>query len=570
MRTLIYSWEYPPVIYGGLGRAVHGLAESLAGAGHDVVVVTQSHEDAPADSTVNGVRILRATPDPSGPDLGTDIVGWVDAFNVELTAMTQATLGDWQPDIVHGHDWLVAQASIDAADAFQRPLVATIHATGWGTYGGDVSAPRVAGRHARERMLVGASSRTIVCSEAMAAEVAEVIAPNVADITVVPNAVDPEMWKSTPAERAAMRERLGISEGAPLIVLSARLKAFKGGSDAVEALAIIRQRHPDACLVFAGSGDYQAHLETLAADLGVGDGLRFAGFLTAAELAALKGACEVEVASPWYEPFGYAPLEAAAAGTPCVVTATGGLKEVVVHEQTGLHVPVRSPDALAAAVTRVLDDPAFGARLVAGARERIAERYLWPVVADSTVSVYESAPARWSAVAGGDGFVPPGGPSRAPGFSAATVGSVVRAWDEVVTAVTTLSGQLTEGPHAPALCGVPEPVLGALLKATRDAATRAPTAADLSVPGATSVMDDVLAHGGSAQAAIGVVIAGLRQAARAAEGGTAQPDADADRDLAARITRVLLPAAREASDLAQAAIEESQALRSRLEQVAEN
>lgn len=560
MRTLIYSWEYPPLIYGGLGRAVHGLAESLADAGHEVVVVTQSHEDAPADSTVNGVRILRATPDPSGPDLGTDIVGWVDAFNVELTSATQAALGDWRPDVVHGHDWLVAQASIDAAEAFQRPLIATIHATGWGQYGGDVSAPRVAGRHARERLLVGASSRTIVCSEAMAAEVAEVIAPNVADITVVPNAVDPAMWQSTSAERAAMRERLGISEGAPLIVSSARLKAFKGGSDAVEALAIIRQRHPDACLVFAGEGDYQAHLESLAAELGVADGLRFAGFLTAAELAALKGACEVEVASPWYEPFGYAPLEAAAAGTPSVVTSAGGLKEIVVHEQTGLQVPVRSPEALAAAVTRVLDDPALGARLVAGARERIAERYLWPVVADSTVSVYESASAPSSAVEGGNGFVPAGGPSPAPGSSEATVGSVVRAWDEVHAAVKTLSGQLTEGPWAPALCGVPEPVLGALLTATRNAATQAPTAANLLVPDATSVMGDVLSHGGSVHAALGVVVAGLRRALAESEPPQAEAEPDADSDLAARITVVLLPAAREASDLAEAAIEQTRAL----------
>lgn len=567
MRVLILSWEYPPRLYGGLGRHVHGLAESLVVAGHEVAVVTQSHEDAPADSTVNGVRILRATPDPSGPDLGTDIVGWVDAFNVELTATTQAALGDWPPDVVHGHDWLVAQASIDAADSFQRPLITTIHATASGQYGGDISAPRVRGRHEREQLLVGASSRTIVCSEAMAAEVAEVVAPNVTNISVVPNAVDPAMWQSTPAEQAAMRARLGISDGAPLIVLPARLKAFKGGSDAVEALEIVRRRYPDACLVFAGVGDHQAHLETLAAELGVDDGLRFAGHLTAPELAALMGAGDVVVAPSWYEPFGYPPLEAAAAGTPNVVTAAGGLKETVVHEKTGLHVPVRSPEALAAAVTRVLDDPAFGARLVAGARERIAERYLWPVVADSTVSVYESASAQRSAVLGSDGCAPAGGPSAGPVSPAATVESVVRAWREVGGAVTALSRQLTEGSYVPAMCGVPEPVLGTLLKAARDAATQAPAAADLSVPGATSVMDDVLAHGGLMRATLEVVVTGLQRARGAA--GSEPQQGEGDDGLATRITAVLLPQAREASDLLRAAIEQSQALQSGLEQLAQ-
>jgi glycosyltransferase involved in cell wall biosynthesis len=58
------SWEYPPLVYGGLSRHVHGLSESLAAAGHDIVVISQHTDDAPAESVVGGVRVVRVPHDP--------------------------------------------------------------------------------------------------------------------------------------------------------------------------------------------------------------------------------------------------------------------------------------------------------------------------------------------------------------------------------------------------------------------------------------------------------------------------------------------------------------------------
>ena len=69
MRILVVSWEYPPVIYGGLGRHVHRLTEGLAADGHDVAVVTQAHPDVPDEYDDHGVRVLRTQPDPPAASL---------------------------------------------------------------------------------------------------------------------------------------------------------------------------------------------------------------------------------------------------------------------------------------------------------------------------------------------------------------------------------------------------------------------------------------------------------------------------------------------------------------------
>ena len=144
MKILMVSWEYPPVIIGGLGRHVHHLATELVEAGHEVVVLsrrptgTDPSTHPSTDEMSEGVRVIAAAQDPHEFAFGTDMMAWILAMG---HAMLRAglTLGDWRPDVVHAHDWLVAHPAVALAQFFDVPLVSTIHATEAGRHSGWVS-----------------------------------------------------------------------------------------------------------------------------------------------------------------------------------------------------------------------------------------------------------------------------------------------------------------------------------------------------------------------------------------------------------------------------------------------
>ena len=116
-RALILSWEYPPLIEGGLARHVRKLSEGLVAEGVDVHVLTRGGEECPAEEVAGGVAIHRVL-EPSRPrDLG-EFVAWVERMNADMLA-AGVELGDrFDFDVVHGHDWLVAMACDHLARRF--------------------------------------------------------------------------------------------------------------------------------------------------------------------------------------------------------------------------------------------------------------------------------------------------------------------------------------------------------------------------------------------------------------------------------------------------------------------
>jgi len=106
------------------------------------------------------------------------------------------------------------------------------------------------------------------------------------------------------------------------------------------------------------------------------------------QAAELMRAADLVVCVPWYEPFGIVPLEAMACGTPVIASAVGGMLDSVADGETGVLVPPRNPDAVAAAVRRVVADPAARHRMGRAASRAVAARYSWDHVAAATESVY--------------------------------------------------------------------------------------------------------------------------------------------------------------------------------------
>src|SRR5260370_27894301 len=130
IKILMLSWEYPPLVVGGLGRHVHALATTLARAGHDVTVATRHTPGAALDEVVEGVRVVRAPEDPSRIPLDTsNLLAWTMAFNHSLTRAALRAAGSDGFEVVHAHDWLVTHAAVTMKDHLGVPLTATIHAT---------------------------------------------------------------------------------------------------------------------------------------------------------------------------------------------------------------------------------------------------------------------------------------------------------------------------------------------------------------------------------------------------------------------------------------------------------
>ncbi|MQA62738.1 MAG: glycosyltransferase [Actinophytocola sp.] len=398
MRVLMVSWEYPPVVVGGLSRHVHALARHLARDGHDVVVLcrhvagTDADTHPGTDRVVDGVRIIRVAEDPMHVTFERDLVAWTLAMGHAMIRACAQLLRGWQPDVVHAHDWLVTHPAIALAEAAEVPLVGTIHATEAGRHSGWLSHPLNQQVHSVEWWLASRADELITCSRAMRSEVAQLFDVADSGIHVIHNGIEERGWQVAPAEIADARERHS-PDGAPLLLFFGRLEYEKGVQDLLAALPRIRAEHPGTRLVIAGKGRHLEPLIEQARKLRIRRAVDFVGHLSDRDLRAVLAAADAVVLPSRYEPFGIVALEAAAAKAPLVASTAGGLGEVVIHRETGLAFTPGDVEALTAAVHEVLGDRAKAASRAATAQARLAADFDWARIATETADVYRSARA---------------------------------------------------------------------------------------------------------------------------------------------------------------------------------
>ncbi|SDG37849.1 glycogen(starch) synthase [Lentzea fradiae] len=398
MRVLMLSWEYPPVVVGGLGRHVHALATQLAAQGHDVVVLCRqpSGTDAVTHPTTDvvseGVRLVRVAEDPAHFVFEKDLLAWTLAMGHAMTRAGLA-LGSWRPDVVHAHDWLVAHPAVALAEAFGVPLVATVHATEAGRHSGWLSHPLNQQVHSVEWWLANRADSLITCSSAMRGEVAHLFDVDTADVSVLHNGIEPGGWKVRPADVAKAR-RTYSPHGDPLLLFFGRIEWEKGIQDLIAALPRIRRTHRGTRVVVAGGGSQTEWLRDQARKHRVLRAVEFVGHLSDRTLAALLTAANAVVLPSRYEPFGIVALEAAAAGTPLVASTAGGLGEVVLDGETGLSFAPGDVDGLTRAVRDVLSDPTSAATRAHAAKARLASDFNWSTIAEDTATVYAAARVR--------------------------------------------------------------------------------------------------------------------------------------------------------------------------------
>ncbi|ADD42035.1 glycosyl transferase group 1 [Stackebrandtia nassauensis DSM 44728] len=380
------SWEYPPVLVGGLGRSVHALATALAAEGHDVTVATRhgDHPDGSAaafDETVDGVRVVRAPQDPPlFPFTGETLLEWTMAFNHSLTRTALRACRTQDFDVIHAHDWLVTHAAVTLKHHLDLPLVATIHSTEAGRHHGWLPDDTSRAIHSIEWWLTYESRRVLVCSKHMRWEVNRLFELPEDKTLVVPNGVDARVF--------AVEDTVPDREAGPVVVSAGRLVHEKGVQDLIDAAAILREKHPGLRVLIAGEGPHEEELRDQAVRRGLEDTVEFLGFVEGAALPRLLGGADCFAIPSRYEPFGMVALEAAAAGTPVVAGRSGGLAEFIVDGETGLtHTPAR-PEELAEAISRVLSEPELARRLRDGGRAMVSQRFGWGPIATAVIAAY--------------------------------------------------------------------------------------------------------------------------------------------------------------------------------------
>jgi glycogen synthase len=381
MRIVMASWEFPPLVVGGLSPHVEGLSRALVRRGHEVVVLTLAHPDVPDDYVADGVRVLRANADlPWVPQ--ENFLAQMASANHKLVQLTSRLQG-WEAEVVHAHDWLVAWTGDTLHELLDVPLVATIHATERGRNHGQLPPGQPAAIDAVEWWLCYQSDALVACSEYMVGEIREFFQVPDEKLTKVPNGVDPAAW--------APLDGTPRGESGPLVFSWGRIQHEKGFQTLVEAAPILRSAVPGIRIAIAGRGGYLHDLERRTHELGVADIVSFPGFVPDEELAAHLQAASCAVIPSLYEPFGIVALEALAAEAPLVAAATGGLAEVLGGTDAGLLHRAGDPGDLAHQVIRMLTEPGLAARSQEAGRRLVASTYTWDAVAAATEPVYERA-----------------------------------------------------------------------------------------------------------------------------------------------------------------------------------
>ena len=383
-RILILSWEYPPIVEGGLARHVRKLSEALVRQGADVHVLTRGGRDMPSEEERAGVIVHRVAEPDTPRDLDR-FVAWVEAMNAHMLAAGR-TLGRRHDfDVVHGHDWLVAGAAAGLAERLRRPYVTTIHATEYGRHQGWVDKHPQSYIHGIETWMAGRADRVITCSHYMRGHVADVYDIAERRVTVIPNGIDPEDLQPVP-DLDELRGRFAEPDER-LVLLVGRLVYEKGFQLALDALPSVIRRAGKVRFLVAGAGTHESELKQQARRLGLMRHGTFMGWIGDDVLHSLYRIADLCVVPSLYEPFGLVALEAMASGCPCIVADTGGLREVVPNEDVGLRFRSRDPRSLAEMMERVLTDDELRDRLVTEASEHVL-RFDWADVARQTAELY--------------------------------------------------------------------------------------------------------------------------------------------------------------------------------------
>lgn len=339
----MFGWEFPPHNSGGLGTACFGLTKALSRADVRVTFVLPkkleglSHEFlkivfanirnikvrsvtsllAPYISSEQYDEHLRTAPEHE--IYGLNLFDEVRRYGLQARIIA----GEEPHDVIHAHDWLSFRAGIEAKRVSGKPLIVHVHATEFDRTGGHPNQYI----YEEERRGMHAADCIISVSQHTKNMIVEHYGVEADKISVVHNGIDhADHRRELPPALEHVRTR-----GQKIVLFVGRITIQKGPDYFIKVARRVLEYDPNVLFVISGAGDMEHQIIRMAADMGLGDKVVFAGFVRGDELMKLYRAADLYVMPSISEPFGITALEALANGTPILVSKQSGVAEVLTH-----------------------------------------------------------------------------------------------------------------------------------------------------------------------------------------------------------------------------------------------
>ena len=394
MRVLMFGWEFPPHIAGGLGTACEGIVKGLAHNGVEVLFVMPS---ASGDEDQSCARIINASDVAVNnvSDSVEEFINKVKFINVDSSLVpyvdpseyyeaiekmkkehvSETSVGFGQKfkfsgkyganlleevsryaqvggtiamqnefDVIHANDWLTYLAGIAAKELTGKPLVVHVHATSFDRGSDDMVDSRV---YAIEKRGMEAADCVVTVSDLTRNIVINRYGIDPAKVVTVHNAVDFSGRDDIKVKRAVSDK---------IVTFLGRITFQKGPEYFIEAAAKVLKRTPNVRFVMAGSGDMMNKAIRQVARLGISDRFHFTGFLRGKEVQKMFALSDVYIMPSVSEPFGISPLEAMRSNVPAIISHQSGAAEVLKY---ALKVDFWDVDAMADDIYALLQYPAL-------------------------------------------------------------------------------------------------------------------------------------------------------------------------------------------------------------------
>ena len=386
MKILMLTWEYPPRIVGGISKVVYDLSGRLIKDGHEVTVITYREGNTPYFEIDKGVKVHRVDNYMINSN---NFIDWILQLNFNMIAKAGEIISkEGKFDIIHAHDWLVANCAKTIKDAYDIPICATIHATENGRNSGihDQTQRYI---NDTEWMLTYEATEVIVNSNYMKCDMQRIFGLPFEKVSVIPNGINMNMYNGI--EKDYDFRRKVASDNEKIVMYAGRLVYEKGIQNLISAAPKILSGYNDTKFVIAGSGPMMNELKGQADYLGIGNKVYFTVQLNYKDLCKMYKSADVAVFPSTYEPFGVVAIEAMYAGIPTVVSDVGGLNEIVEHGIDGMKSYAGNPNSIADSVLAVLYDHQLADNISKNAKAKVKTKYNWNKIAQDTHFIYQKA-----------------------------------------------------------------------------------------------------------------------------------------------------------------------------------